>query len=376
MNSIMVKESSMIRYNYKNSQFNKEIVEPAYWMADRIIYNSDKKEGGVYYTNHSHESNILGVRFFSKNCMPNMEGIKINGQFLTYLEPKLIRSLIRSALYDKTLNGYWLTSDKDSNKSKPYEYKLDDNLKRAYYLLAGIMTSIISHIHTNEDNSIESIRLTTPKTITSKVVCMVTSLFEEIHLKDVSRSVAVSVGYNSKNMYFDEIVIMNEVLVTSGMNSVLEKFVHFLRFIYRTGIISYRCYHVPSAIYESPKAIQDIYMQGIGFMYSIASKFDAGSTCGYVMTSSRSLETSLRHLFDIRDECYRIKYYDIDSYRCTITKADKRTKDIQSIIDNSPHKDADFLEVFQLDTNPTEPCVQIFYEGDYIEVDGLMIPSR
>lgn len=380
MNSIIVKESSMIRYNYKNSQYDKQLVEPAYWLADRIMYNSDRQEDGVYYTNSSHESNILGVKILDKKKNTGLIGIKVNGQFITYLDPKCVRSLMKHTIYDKTLNGFWLTSLEDITKPKLYEYPLDKDVKRAYYILAGIMTSTISHIYTNDDNSIESIRLTTTKSITSKVIAKIEALFKEIHLLDVSVTMGVDVGCNSKNIYFDEIIIRNEVFTTNITNSVLEKFVQFLRFIYRTGIISFRCMHIPPGIYESPKEVQDIYMQGIGYIYAVTSKFDTKSMCGYVMTSSRSLETSLRHLFEIRGELYRIKYYNhkyynSKGYRCTINKVLNHTKAIQSILDERPHKDADLLELHQEIINPLEPCIEIFYDSDYIEVDGLVIPS-
>ena len=77
---------------------------------------------------------------------------------------------------------------------------------------------------------------------------------------------------------------------------------------------------------------------------------------------------------EMRNEPYKIKYYDSD-YRCTFTATPDFNKTVRNIMERKPTDDSVFIEICKEDMNPSEPCIEIFYDSDYIEVDGLVIPS-
>lgn len=375
MNSIIVKESSMIKYRYKTPYFNKEIIEPAFWLADRIKYNSNSEKDSIIYTNSSHESNIIGIREYRGKDVPYIEGILVNGQFNTYFQSEIVRRIMNKSVYDKVFGGFWIPSPIAHIKSNVNDYKLRPDVKRDYYLLAGIISPLISRIVLDENNQVESLCLTTLCNITTKLVVKIQSLFKDIYDKEMILDTNVMVSYIKKNSYFNEIHIRHDKFnLTDDTDTLLGKFVQFLRFLYRRPLINYKCIHIPSGIITATKASQDAYIQGMGLVYAVSTKFHNEVRCGVVKSPIRTMETSLRYLLEMRNEPYNIKYYDGD-YRCTFTATNHFGKLIRKIMERKPTDDSVFIEICKEDMTPSEPCIEIFYDGDYIEVDGLVIPS-
>lgn len=376
MNSIIVKESSMVKYRYKDPYFNKTIVEPAFWLADRIRYNSDSEKNSVIYTNSEHQSNIIGIREIKGRNVPNIEGIRVNGQFNTYFQSNIVRRIIDNAVYDEGLNGYWFPSTISLDSKSIEDYTLQPEVRREYYLLAGIVSPLISRMTLNEHKQVESICLTTLNSTTDKVMSKIEFLFKSIYDTEMILDAGVELISRQKNSYFDELYIHHDNSVSDiSRNTLMGSFVQFLRFLYRTPLINYKCAHVPTGIITATKDSQTAYIRGMGLVYALSTKFNAAARCGLVKSPIRSMETSLRYLLEMRDEPYKIKYYGAD-YRCTFTASEKFNKSVCNILDRKPTDDSDFIELCKIeDMNPSEPCIEIFYDSDYIEVDGLVIPS-
>lgn len=376
MSSIIVKESSMIRYRYKTPYDNREIIEPAFWLANKIKYSSDSEKDSIIYRNSSHKSNIVGIREYRGKDVQYIEGIRVNGQFNTYFQSSIVRHIIDNANYDASLNGYWYSSPISIGDKDISDYELQPEAKRDYYLLAGIISPLITKMRLNADKQVESICLTAMNSISSRLIGKLQQLFKNIYDSEMILYAGVTISSTSKNSYFDEILIRHDNLnVEIGRHTLLSRVVQFLRYLFCTPLITYKCAHIPSGVITATKESQDAYIQGMGLVYTLSTKFKTFARCGIIKSPIRSMETSLRYLMEMRNEPYKIKYYDSD-YRCTFTATPDFNKMVRNIMEHKPTDDSVFIELCKIeDMNPSEPCIEIFYDSDYIEVDGLVIPS-